>query len=291
MRLASRQVLPHPRRLPPAVVRLSLPGRRLSTRETTVRRRRRLGYVDPLQSDDPYTGEYLSGGDQHPSVGGVELDELSDAGAYHDAGVVGAPSGAEEFRPVGVAGGAGHKGAQVEVAGPDSATVGCPNQDVAVGVGYEDSVAVVAPLEVADGGAPVVDELHHRSAVVVSPHDDRPRGIAGGDLVELLVPLHYGYLWYRERERERERERGREGNIFTRETEREITLAKMERNSLEKEPRLKYYFPSDNTYTTPTRASARVKYCRLCTHTVSPLPNNPLLGTSHQSRTYMPQLH
>ena len=72
---------------------------------------------------------------------------------------------------------AGHEGAEVELADPDAATVRCAHQDVAIGVGDQDLVTVVAPLEVADGGPPVVDQLHDGPAIVVTPHNDRPRRI------------------------------------------------------------------------------------------------------------------
>ena len=71
-----------------------------------------------------------------------------------------------------MAGRAGHKGAKVELSDPDPAPVGRAHQDIAVGVGDEDLVAVVAPLEVADGGPPVVHQLHDGAAVVIPPHDD-----------------------------------------------------------------------------------------------------------------------
>ena len=56
--------------------------------------------------------------------------------------------------------------------GPDPAAVRCPHEDITVCVRNEDLVAVVTPFEVTDWGAPVVDEFHHRAAVVVSPDDD-----------------------------------------------------------------------------------------------------------------------
>jgi hypothetical protein len=90
--------------------------------------------------------------------------------------------------------GAGHKRSEIEVSRPDSPAVRRADEDVAVRVGYEDLVPVVAPLEVADWGAPVVDELHHRAAVVVAPDDDRSRRVARGDLVEVFVPLYNGHL-------------------------------------------------------------------------------------------------
>ena len=95
---------------------------------------------------------------------------------------------------MGVACRAGHKGAEVELADPDAATVRCAHQDVAVSVGDQDLVAVVAPLEVADGGPPVVDQLHDGPAIVVTPHNDHPRRITGSCLVQVFVPANDGHL-------------------------------------------------------------------------------------------------
>ena len=103
---------------------------------------------------------------------GVQFDQLPYAAAHHDARVVGAPRGTQEAGRLGVAGWAGHEGAKVELSDPDPAPVGCAHEDVAVRVGDEDLVPIVAPLEVADGGPPVVHQLHDGPTVVIPPHDD-----------------------------------------------------------------------------------------------------------------------
>ena len=103
---------------------------------------------------------------------GVQFDELTDAAPYHYPGVVWTPGGAEKLRDVRVVGGARDKGSEVELPGPNPPPVGRSDKDVAVHVSYENLIAIVTPFEVANGGAPVVNELHHRAAVVVPPDND-----------------------------------------------------------------------------------------------------------------------
>ena len=60
------------------------------------RGRGRLGTVHPLESDDAYTWQYLSGGHAGTPVDGVQLYQLSYAAAHNYARVVGAPRRAQE---------------------------------------------------------------------------------------------------------------------------------------------------------------------------------------------------
>ena len=153
-----------------------------------------LGSVHPLEPDDAYPWKHLSGRDKRTSVDGVQFDQLPYAASHHDARVIGAPRGTQEAGWLGVAGWAGHEGAEVELSDPDPAPVGCAHEDVAVRVGDEDLVPIVAPLEVADGGPPVVHQLHDGPTVVIPPHDDSARGITCGYLVQVFVPANNGYL-------------------------------------------------------------------------------------------------
>ena len=50
------------------------------------------------------------------------------------------------------------------------------------------------PGEGGDGGAAVVDQLNGPAALVLDPDEDDPRGVATGELLVRLVPLHHRHL-------------------------------------------------------------------------------------------------
>ena len=53
---------------------------------------------------------------------------------------------------------------------------------------------VMWPGEGGDRGAPVVDELDAPPPLVLDPDKDDPRGVAAGELLVRLVPLHHRHL-------------------------------------------------------------------------------------------------
>ena len=52
----------------------------------------------------------------------------------------------------------------------------------------------MGPREADDRRAPVVDQLDGPAPLVLDPHEDNARGVAGGQLLVRLVPPHEGYL-------------------------------------------------------------------------------------------------
>ena len=90
--------------------------------------------------------------------------------------------------------GTGDERAEVELPRPDPPAVRCANQDVAINVSDKDFVAVVAPLEVADGDSSVVDQFHDGTSTVVAPNYHSPRRITCGYLIKVLIPAYYSHL-------------------------------------------------------------------------------------------------
>lgn len=121
----------------------------------------------------------------------VQLYQLAYTAPDHDSGIVGAPRRAKKPRGLGGARRASHKGAEIQLSGPNSSAIRSAHENVPVYIGNEDFRSVVAPPEIADLRTSVVDQFHDGAAIVVSPDDDGARRVAGGDLVQMWIPLHY----------------------------------------------------------------------------------------------------
>ena len=63
-------------------------------------------------------------------------------------------------------------------------------------VTYERHPPIMGPGKRGDWGTPVIDELDAPPPLVLDPHKDDPRRVAGGELLVGLVPFDHGDLGF-----------------------------------------------------------------------------------------------